>query len=70
MLGLFQKPTFIDSALVEQRDPGKCYNMAVCATPVTIGKGGIVEYVVPQLNEAETKLLEDSKYDFTHIQIL
>ncbi|XP_004926803.3 malate dehydrogenase [Bombyx mori] len=63
MKGLFQKPTFIDSALVEQRDPGKCYNMAVCATPVTIGKGGIVEYVVPQLNEAETKLLEDSKCD-------
>ncbi|KAM3959600.1 malate dehydrogenase-like [Aphomia sociella] len=63
MKGLFEKPTFIDSALVEQGDPKKCYDMPYCATPVTIGKGGIVEYVVPTLNEAETSLLQDSKCD-------
>ncbi|KAF9414541.1 hypothetical protein HW555_007615 [Spodoptera exigua] len=27
MKGLFEKPTFIDSALVEQADPKKCYDM-------------------------------------------
>ncbi|XP_052754730.1 malate dehydrogenase-like [Galleria mellonella] len=63
MKGLFEKPTFIDSALVEQEDPEKCYNMQYCATPVTVGKGGIVEYAVPILNESETKLLEESKCD-------
>ncbi|CAH0714170.1 unnamed protein product, partial [Brenthis ino] len=61
MKGLFEKPAFIDSALVEQANPEKCYNMSVCATPVTIGKAGIMEYAVPNLNEAETRLLEDSK---------
>ncbi|XP_072938578.1 carotenoid isomerooxygenase-like [Epargyreus clarus] len=63
MKGLFEKPTFIDSALVEQADPEKCYNMPICATPVTIGAGGIVEYAIPTLNAAETMLLEDSKCD-------
>ncbi|XP_053612971.1 malate dehydrogenase-like isoform X2 [Plodia interpunctella] len=63
MKGLFEKPTFIDSALVEQNDPEKCYGMPVCATPVTVGKGGIVEYAVPILNEAEKSLLDDSKCD-------
>ncbi|CAH2076127.1 unnamed protein product, partial [Iphiclides podalirius] len=62
MQGLFEKTTFIDSALVEQAHPKKCYDMPICATPVSIGKGGIVEYAVPTLNEAETKLLEESKY--------
>ncbi|CAK1549424.1 unnamed protein product [Leptosia nina] len=61
MLGLFERPTFIDSALVEQGDPAKCYNMPICATPVTVGRSGIVEYAVPTLNEGETRLLEDSK---------
>ncbi|XP_068632687.1 malate dehydrogenase-like [Battus philenor] len=63
MKGLMEKPTFIDSALVEQGDPKKCYDMNVCATPVTIGKGGIVEYAVPTLNDMETKLLQESKCD-------
>ncbi|KAJ0175417.1 hypothetical protein K1T71_008576 [Dendrolimus kikuchii] len=63
MKGLFEKPTFIDSALVEQGDPGKCYNMPICATPVTMGKGGVVEYAVPTLTEAETQLLQKSKGD-------
>ncbi|CAH2108019.1 unnamed protein product [Euphydryas editha] len=63
MKGLFEKPTFIDSALVEQGNPEKCYNMPICATPVTIGKGGIVEYAVPNLNETESRILEDSKCD-------
>ncbi|CAG4972200.1 unnamed protein product [Parnassius apollo] len=61
MKGLFEKPTFIDSALVEQEDPKKCYDMPICATPITIGKGGIVQYEVPTLNETETRLLEKSK---------
>ncbi|PZC85086.1 hypothetical protein B5X24_HaOG202850 [Helicoverpa armigera] len=63
MKGLFEKPTFIDSALVEQDDPKKCYDMQYCATPVTVSKGGIVEYAVPQLNESEKRLLEDSRCD-------
>ncbi|XP_061380400.1 malate dehydrogenase-like [Danaus plexippus] len=63
MKGLFEKPTFIDSALVEQAHPEKCYNMTICATPVTVGKNGIQDYAVPNLNEAETRLLEDSKCD-------
>ncbi|CAH0581133.1 unnamed protein product [Chrysodeixis includens] len=63
MKGLFEKPTFIDSALVEQENPEKCYNMQICASPVTVGKGGIVEYAVPTLNEAENRLLQDSKCD-------
>ncbi|XP_059049615.1 malate dehydrogenase-like [Achroia grisella] len=63
MKGLFEKPTFIESALVEQGNPEKCYNMQYCATPVTVGKGGIVEYAVPPLNDSETQLLEYSKCD-------
>ncbi|XP_028172079.1 malate dehydrogenase, mitochondrial-like [Ostrinia furnacalis] len=63
MQGLFEKPSFIDSALVEQAEPEKCYNMKVCATPVTVGKGGIVEYAIPNLNEFEKELLECSKVD-------
>ncbi|XP_064072107.1 malate dehydrogenase-like isoform X1 [Vanessa tameamea] len=63
MKGLFEKPTFIDSALVEQAHPEKCYNMSICATPVTISKGGVVEYAVPSLNQTETRILEDSKCD-------
>lgn len=60
-LGLFKKPTFIDSALVEQADPQKCFGMPICATPVTVGKGGIIEYAIPQINASETSLLRDSK---------
>ncbi|XP_045494751.1 malate dehydrogenase-like [Colias croceus] len=63
MQGLFEKPTFIDSALVEQGDPNKCYNMRICATPVTVGRSGVQEYAVPTLNESEKRLLEDSKCD-------
>ncbi|XP_060803711.1 malate dehydrogenase [Amyelois transitella] len=63
MKGLFVSPTFIDSALVEQNDPEKCYGMSICATPITVGKGGIVEYAVPELNDAEKRLLIDSKCD-------
>ncbi|KAF9794165.1 hypothetical protein SFRURICE_009542 [Spodoptera frugiperda] len=64
MKGLFEKPTFIDSALVEQGNPKKCYNMKYCATPVTVGKGGITEYAIPELNGSERKLLEESRCDF------
>ncbi|CAH1646805.1 unnamed protein product [Spodoptera littoralis] len=64
MKGLFESPTFIDSALVEQGDPSKCYDMQYCATPVTVGNGGITEYAVPTLNGSELKLLEDSRCDF------
>ncbi|XP_050673945.1 malate dehydrogenase-like isoform X2 [Leptidea sinapis] len=63
MLGLFERPTFIDSALVEQGDPKKCYNMEVCATPVTVGSHGVAEYAIPSLNPFESALLEDSKCD-------
>ncbi|CAH0407092.1 unnamed protein product [Chilo suppressalis] len=63
MKGLFEKPMFLDSALVHQADPEKCYGLKMCATPLTMGKGGIVEYAVPTLNEFETKTLEDSKCD-------
>ncbi|CAH2239273.1 jg21900 [Pararge aegeria aegeria] len=62
-VSLFEKPTFIDSALVEQNEPEQCYNMRICATPVTVGKEGIIEYAIPKLNETETLLLEDSKCD-------
>ncbi|KAG6445676.1 malate dehydrogenase [Manduca sexta] len=63
MKGLFEGPTFIDSALVEQGDPQKCYGMDVCATPITVGRGGIVEYAIPNLNDSERRLLEDCKCD-------
>ncbi|CAF4846651.1 unnamed protein product [Pieris macdunnoughi] len=63
MRGLFEGPTFIDSALVEQGDPGKCYGMPICATPITVGKNGVAGYAVPNLNEFEKRLLEDSKCD-------
>ncbi|XP_045532671.1 malate dehydrogenase-like isoform X2 [Pieris brassicae] len=63
MRGLFEGPTFIDSALVEQGDPGKCYGMPICATPVTVGKNGVAGYAVPNLNDFEKRLLEDSKCD-------
>jgi hypothetical protein len=61
VLGLFEKPAFVDSALVQQADPKKSYDLDICATPLTMGKGGIVEYAIPTLNEFETKLLEESK---------
>lgn len=63
MNGLFVKPSFVDSALVEQKNPETCYKMPVCATPVTIGKGGIVEYAVPTLDGFETELLQQSQCD-------
>ncbi|KAJ8721668.1 hypothetical protein PYW07_002443 [Mythimna separata] len=63
MKGLFETPSFIDSALVEQGDPQKCYGMQYCATPVKVGRGGIVEYQIPSLNGAEMELLEQSKCD-------
>ncbi|KAJ8730956.1 hypothetical protein PYW08_002369 [Mythimna loreyi] len=63
MKGLFESTAFIDSALVEQGNPEQCYGMKYCATPVKVGKGGVVEYEIPTLNAAEKELLEQSKCD-------
>ncbi|XP_075974854.1 malate dehydrogenase-like [Anticarsia gemmatalis] len=63
MKGLFETSTYIDSALVEQADPEKCYGMKYCATPLKISKGGSLEYLVPEINDFEKKLLKDSRCD-------
>ncbi|XP_049868056.1 malate dehydrogenase, mitochondrial-like [Pectinophora gossypiella] len=64
MSGLIGKPSFVDSALVEQDDPGACYGMKICSCPLKMGKSGIQEYMIPKLNDEEKALLEDSKCDF------
>lgn len=60
-LGIFEKPAYIDSALVEQDSPPLCFNLKYCSTPLTVGKDGISEYLVPTLDEYEASLLEECK---------
>ncbi|XP_063630803.1 uncharacterized protein LOC134802032 isoform X2 [Cydia splendana] len=63
MKGMFETPTTLDSALVEQSDPEKCYGMPVCATPVTVGRFGVEQYTIPELSEDEQQLLTEAKCD-------
>ncbi|KOB70759.1 putative malate dehydrogenase, partial [Operophtera brumata] len=59
----FSTARFVVNLMKEQKDPEKCFGMEICATAVTVGKGGISEYAIPDLSGSEKKLLEYSKCD-------